>query len=504
MILFCFLLLGSIIHKFVQDNELNSGNLTLNSKYYDNVTWKMPYGSNQVIIDGVLNSSNWDEWSDAQVFIICFNYSTFNPVTPSTFAGLLYLKHNLTHILFALDVNWTQSLTLQANRPTSKAGLNITQLMMILNGDPSYSRRNATWDESMISSGYQPDMFLIYFDEMYNSNLDNLQETCVRANDTGINDGVLNGGRWFQDTNGSNVQHERGLEVFEIAVPVGPQLDEEDLNEDTIGTSVLDLNIGVLFAYGLWANVDGDYRIFDKGEPPNTYGIQYGQSDSSWSNWDAGMDGDPWIDSPYSTDYRNFDLMVQKSIFTRQSTDGTPINLIPGIPNLLTGVTPGGWLATTINISLNTGVLLFMNGSPSTPADIPQPENVASLFFNFSLNESGEFNAIIRLYFNVSSNGTVYTQTLFTVANMTPVYYNTSLEEWVEISTFTINEIENYIEFHTDHFSYYAIIGKETQSNGNGQDRPPIPGFEWIIISITLISLTSLYFIRKKREIKEI
>ncbi|MHA1783859.1 MAG: Heimdall-CTERM domain-containing surface protein, partial [Candidatus Helarchaeota archaeon] len=103
--------------------------------------------------------------------------------------------------------------------------------------------------------------------------------------------------------------------------------------------------------------------------------------------------------------------------------------------------------------------------------------------------------AIIRIYFNVS-NGQVNTRTVFAVSKMTPIYYNETSGQWVEIQNFIINEIEGYVEFEINHFSFYAIIGKENQETTT--PTPPIPGFEVFFSLIGLVSIVLIYIRRKQ------
>ena len=113
-----------LLNIFVDQNPLIIVNSPLDQLYYDNVNWTVPYGKETVKIDGILNSDGWNEWSDAQVEIICFNFSTSLYNNNSyNFAAYLYLKHNLTHKLFALDVNWTPSTDLMNAKPSSPASL---------------------------------------------------------------------------------------------------------------------------------------------------------------------------------------------------------------------------------------------------------------------------------------------------------------------------------------------------------------------------------------------
>ena len=104
-----FLVFGMVFTLFLptllQKNAVLNNIANLNGLYYDSVTWTMPYGPNPVIIDGKLNSTGWGEWSDAEVHVICFNFSALYGDDSQNFAAYLYLKHNRTHKLIALDVN---------------------------------------------------------------------------------------------------------------------------------------------------------------------------------------------------------------------------------------------------------------------------------------------------------------------------------------------------------------------------------------------------------------
>lgn len=488
---------------FVKENCLMGINGQLNELYYDNVNWMMPFGNETVIIDGILNSNGWNEWSDARVEIICFNFSAMYTLgNYYNFAAFLYLKHNFTHKLFALDLNWTPSLTLNDSIPLSYAGQRITALYDNITGHKS---GNSTWNDKgkgLTPYPCLPDQFLIYFDEMYNGQLDNLDETCVRANDSGPNDGYftnIGAEAWAEDQYGSNVSHARGLHVFEVAVPMGSHLDTEDLDKDDIATRGQDVQIGVLFGYGRYINYEVYQPFFDKGEPENTFGNFEGVSQSD--RWDSDHDGDVWPDSSCTIQYVLFDRMVQTPDFYNKPLDGSRISLIPGVPNPIAGRTSGGWLATTLNITPTGPANFSMNASEDPPQGIPPVSDVASLYLNFTFEGTLAEPAIVRIYFNVS-DGEVGTRGIFAVSQMAPTYYNETLGQWVEITPYTINSIEGYVEFYLDHFSFYAIVGKETQQEN--PPAPPIPGFEILFMIFSICSLILLYSIYKGHKIRGI
>ena len=142
-------------------------------------------------------------------------------------------------------------------------------------------------------------------------------------------------------------------------------------------------------------------------------------------------------------------------------------------------------ITVSANVSLTINTSLFVQ----LPSGLPDPTN-GLYYLEIVVNATVyEINATIRFYYDENNLPAGITEEMLDI-----FFYNGI--NWESLGA-TVNTDENYIEVEINHFSFYAIVGKET-SGGGTLPAPPIPSFEILFILISLISLISLVVLYRK------
>ena len=151
-----------------------------------------------------------------------------------------------------------------------------------------------------------------------------------------------------------------------------------------------------------------------------------------------------------------------------------------------------------LNITLDETVEVNFTVYTEAPPGTGAPSNGVS-FIQVNTSAIANFStpATFRYYYNESDLPTGIDESELDI-----YVYNDSTGQWVGLNA-VVNTTENYLEVTLTHFSFYAIIGKET-GGGTSPPAPPIPGFEGMFLIMALVSLGAIYFVYKKRKIADL
>ncbi len=145
----------------------------------------------------------------------------------------------------------------------------------------------------------------------------------------------------------------------------------------------------------------------------------------------------------------------------------------------------------TLNLSTNSSIRINTTVFSNIPDNILNPDNGMS-FIEINVNISNyEMNASMKYFYNESDLPIGISEDELDI-------YTYNGTAWVRLNAI-LNATGNYLELNLSHFSIYAIIGRE--STDNNPPNPPIPGFTASFIFIILISISLVYYFKKKFKI---